>query len=69
MKALRSFAGICAVTLFMLPAASCVVVKPHDNGKHAGWYKNTNNPHNPAHGASTTVKTTGNGKVKVKTKK
>ena len=29
---------------------SCVVVPPvavkKDNGKHKGWYKNTNNPHN-----------------------
>jgi hypothetical protein len=26
-----------------------------DNGKHKGWYKNPNNPHNPAHGSNTTV--------------
>ena len=26
-----------------------------DNGKHKGWYKNPNNPHNPAHGGNTTV--------------
>ncbi|HUX97883.1 MAG TPA: hypothetical protein VMV47_19280 [Bacteroidales bacterium] len=27
--------------------ASCVVLLKENNGKHKGWYKNTNNPHNP----------------------
>jgi hypothetical protein len=31
---------------------SCIVANRtavrHDNGKHKGWYKNPNNPHNPA---------------------
>ena len=26
---------------------SCAVILQKDNGKHKGWYKNTNNPHNP----------------------
>ena len=26
---------------------SCTVLIRKDNGKHKGWYKNTNNPHNP----------------------
>jgi hypothetical protein len=32
-----------------LSSISCVSVKPlhSDQGKHKGWYKNTNNPHNP----------------------
>jgi hypothetical protein len=24
----------------------------HDNGLHKGWYKNPNNPHNPAHSSN-----------------
>ncbi len=27
--------------------ASCVVLLKENNEKHKGWYKNTNNPHNP----------------------
>jgi len=29
--------------------SSCIAVvsTPHDNGKHKGWSKNPNNPHNP----------------------
>lgn len=38
----------------LFSAASCLVlVNPkHDNGKHKGWYKNPNNPHNPAHASN-----------------
>jgi ABC-type oligopeptide transport system substrate-binding subunit len=28
-------------------ATSCVVFSKHDNGKHKGWVKNSNNPHHP----------------------
>lgn len=46
-------------TLILLAAmalltTSCVIHKngrvatTHDNGKHKGWTKNTNNPHHPA---------------------
>ena len=49
MNALRSFAGVLIISALLLPAASCVVTVKKDNGKHKGWYKNPNNPHNPAH--------------------
>jgi len=32
---------------FFFSTTSCVVFVKKDNGKHKGWYKNTNNPHNP----------------------
>jgi hypothetical protein len=32
--------------VLLLTSASCVVLTPHDNGRHNGWYKNTGNPHN-----------------------
>jgi len=33
----------------LLSSISCASIKPlrHDQGKHKGWYKNPNNPHNP----------------------
>jgi hypothetical protein len=69
MKAIKTFAAICIASALVLSAPSCTVLVKKDNGKHKGWYKNTNNLHNPAHGKTTTVKTNGNGtKVKVKTK-
>lgn len=37
--------------ILLTSVTSCVVVRtpaPHDNGRHAGWYKNPNNPHHPA---------------------
>jgi hypothetical protein len=43
----------------------------HDNGNHKGWYKNPNNPHNPAHGntsKATPVKTNKGTTVKPKGK-
>jgi hypothetical protein len=54
----------CSFVLILLgQLSSCsstmvVVNDKHDNGNHNGWYKNPNNPHNPAHG--TVVKTNGN---------
>ncbi|MGZ3899576.1 MAG: hypothetical protein ACXVNQ_04335 [Bacteroidia bacterium] len=30
----------------LVTTTSCKSVKT-DNGKHKGWFKNTNNPHNP----------------------
>lgn len=36
---------LCIGLLFSM--SSCVVVAKSDNGKHKGWYKNPNNPHNP----------------------
>jgi hypothetical protein len=38
------------ISASLLFTTSCVVVTPgvkKDNGKHKGWYKNRNNPHNP----------------------
>jgi len=34
---------ICIGILF--GSTSCAVNLKHDNGKHKGWYKNSNNPH------------------------
>jgi hypothetical protein len=42
----------------LLMSSSCVVFLPKDSGKHAGWYKNSHNPHHPA--------TTNPGKQKAK---
>ncbi|MCF8298754.1 MAG: hypothetical protein K9J13_14495 [Saprospiraceae bacterium] len=50
---------LCIGLLFSTTSCSVLVVK--DNGKHKGWYKNTNNPHHP--------NTTNPGKAKGKHKK
>ncbi len=34
-------------TLLFFSNTSCVVFVKHDNGKHKGWFKNSNNPHHP----------------------
>ncbi|HTL81628.1 MAG TPA: hypothetical protein VL651_07980 [Bacteroidia bacterium] len=34
--------------------SGCIIVTPHDNGKHKGWFKNPHNPHNPAHATTQT---------------
>lgn len=47
MKALKALLGITITVALMLSQTSCLVVRT-DNGKHKGWYKNRNNPHNPA---------------------
>ncbi|NTW24936.1 MAG: hypothetical protein HGA37_09565 [Lentimicrobium sp.] len=36
---------LCFVLLFS--ATSCVTSFSQNNGKHKGWYKNSNNPHHP----------------------
>lgn len=36
---------LCTGLLF--GATGCYVTSKKDNGKHKGWYKNTNNPHSP----------------------
>jgi hypothetical protein len=33
--------------VFLFNATSCFVLVKKENGKHQGWYKNPNNPHNP----------------------
>ena len=40
---------MCTGILFFSTSCTVLIFK-HDNGKHKGWYKNPNNPHNPAHG-------------------
>jgi len=50
---MKSFKTISALTfslLFLITQTSCQVVSDNgsgNNGKHRGWYKNPNNPHNP----------------------
>ena len=81
--------SILAISMALVTLASCVVNKngnarvagAHDNGKHKGWYKNPNNPHNPAHNGTVVLTTSGtaaktappaktaNGAVKGKKKK
>jgi hypothetical protein len=39
----------------LLNTTSCVTVRK-DNGKHKGWFKNPNNPHNPAHTSKAAAK-------------
>jgi len=47
---MKVFSKILALALcisFLFSTTSCVVLVPKDSGKHKGWYKNQNNPHNP----------------------
>lgn len=46
MKTVKTFAAL-TFGIVILFGTSCVVVEKHDNGKHKGWYKNSNNPHHP----------------------
>jgi hypothetical protein len=57
MKTPQKIAIIVLSVLFILSLTSCAVFVKKDNGKHKGWYKNSNNPHNPS-----STKQTGNGK-------
>jgi hypothetical protein len=45
-KKMKKISILIFIVASMLFSASCVVVTPHDNGKHKGWYKNPGNPHN-----------------------
>jgi hypothetical protein len=56
-----------ALSLFLFSTSSCVVKK--DNGKHKGWFKNPNNPHNPAHTGKSNGNGNGNGNSGKKAKK
>ncbi|MES2764058.1 MAG: hypothetical protein V4677_17715 [Bacteroidota bacterium] len=60
MKNHKFILGITLIISLSISQSSCIVVHKKDNGKHKGWYKNSNNPHNP----NTT--NPGNGKVKSK---
>ena len=46
MNPFKNIAFLLLLAAFILSNSSCTVVK-QDNGEHKGWYKNTNNPHNP----------------------
>jgi hypothetical protein len=47
MKTMRTLAALFICAGFLVGTTSCFVVTRKDNGKHKGWNKNTNNPHNP----------------------
>jgi hypothetical protein len=74
MKTLKHIIWMALPLAVVLSNSSCVVVK-HDNGKHKGWTKNSNNPHhpattNPGHTKSSgTSSSNGNGNSKAKAKK
>jgi hypothetical protein len=59
MKTKVAFAIILVCIVFS--TTSCVVLVSHDNGRHKGWFKNSNNPHHP--------KTTNPGHTKGKSKR
>lgn len=61
MKVFKSSVVIIFISAFLLSLTSCVVLSPSNNGNHKGWFKNTNNPHNP--------NSTNPGKAKGKSKK
>lgn len=46
MKFFKSTVAITLLTGFLLSITSCLVVHETGGGKR-GWYKNSNNPHNP----------------------
>ena len=47
MNNIRKFGFILLCTLLLFGATGCYTTGKKDNGNHKGWYKNTNNPHNP----------------------
>ena len=51
MKLFKSIFALFFVAIILNSLSSCIVLHPHrnsgNNGKHKGWYKNSNNPHNP----------------------
>ena len=47
MKTSRIVVLLFLLTGLLFSATSCVVFVKKDNGRHEGWYKNTNNPQNP----------------------
>lgn len=67
MKTPQKIALIVLSILFLISITSCSVQMKHDNGKHKGWYKNSNNPHFQTMGKGT-VKSNGNGNSKLKSK-
>jgi hypothetical protein len=47
MKKFRTLVILSLCTMLLFSATSCAVFVKKDNGQHKGWYKNSNNPHNP----------------------
>jgi hypothetical protein len=47
MKKTIKFGFIVLCTLLIFSTTGCYVTSRNDNGKHKGWFKNVNNPHNP----------------------
>lgn len=47
MKNFKAIAIIVFCIGLLFSISSCAVRVNHDNGKHKGWYKNSNNPHHP----------------------
>lgn len=47
MKLFRAVAVLALCTGLLFSTTSCAVMVQKDNGKHKGWYKNSNNPHHP----------------------
>jgi len=46
-KQTRKFGFIVLCALLFFGTTGCYVTSRNDNGKHKGWFKNTNNPHHP----------------------
>ncbi|MDP1800753.1 MAG: hypothetical protein Q8L81_05345 [Bacteroidota bacterium] len=59
------FISIIIFTVILISQTSCVSFYTKDNGKHKGWYKNSNNPHHP----NSTNPGNSHGKSKGKSKK
>jgi hypothetical protein len=65
MKTLITFRFIAIIVpVLLMSQTSCMVFYKKDNGKHKGWYKNSNNPHHP--NSTNPGKSKGNSKGKSK---
>jgi hypothetical protein len=47
MKLFKIFVTLTLCIGILFGATSCLVVVREDNGRHKGWFKNSNNPHHP----------------------
>ena len=50
MKIFKSLIALLIFSVVLTGFSSCLVLhttESGNNGKHKGWYKNSNNPHNP----------------------
>ena len=46
-KSIKILSALLICTALLLSTSSCFVSVSENNGHHKGWYKNSNNPHNP----------------------